>query len=223
MMNRTKGISYAPPRIRIEEKVSGFDILFHLANNKNDIADNRLVDAILRGSIPFDYHWSNPCATSTIVVYKGPNEVFGETVKSGSGCFKVPKDYQNMKDVALVLDNSTISITCPSGKLEFGKWILEGKASYALSFPTENGWYLQDGNTGMPIDIASSASDSTARYLVRSPFEHIGIVYRSFCETQERYILLDVSLIYAYNVPFIEDWPHERAGRATPHRKLLRK
>jgi hypothetical protein len=156
-----------------------------------------------------------------VVAYKGPNELFGEAVKSGYGLFKVPKDYQNMKDVALVLDNSTISITCHSGHPESGEWILEGKASYAISFPTENGWYLQDGNTGLPFDIASSASDLAARFLMRSPSEYVGMVYRSFRKTEERYILLDVPLASACNVPFVEGMPSTHTGRITP-RNLLR-
>jgi len=114
--------------------------------------------------------------TGTVLVCEAPGKEFGKTVEYQGIVFEVPKEYQGVKNVALVLDNSTIKME----QLSDGKILLTAKVSKSHEYPTENGWGIPDTDTGIPTEVTDDHPDpkDCYRYLLRSRGPYIGPIVR---------------------------------------------
>src|SRR5271157_2676941 len=128
----------------IKRDVSGYDLLELLAKGKK-IADNRCIDTELQSKVQVKKEFSESALilTTTIAIYGAPGEAFGKTVEYDGVIFNVPEEYRGIINKALIMDSSTISIKHSSGKT-----LLDGRVLKALDFPTKNGWYATDEDTG---------------------------------------------------------------------------
>jgi len=198
-MTRTFTKTQTPQKIvLIETDITGHRVLEMLSEGRK-IADNKSTDAELQSS-----EWKNHCDsyprwTSTIVINEVPDKAFGEKVEYHSIVFEVPREYQGMKNTALVLDSSTINLT-KQGR----NGLLSGKILRAQEYPKEEGWYLPDEVTGIPTSASeSSSSDPEARYLWRTSEARVGPVARDSGDYARRrivgvYVRLDVALQMAF-------------------------
>jgi hypothetical protein len=113
--------------------------------------------------------------TGTVLVCEAPGKEFGKTVEYQGIVFEVPEKYQGKKDVALVLDNSTLKIEARNGKL----W-LTAEVGKCHTLPAENGWGIPDTDTGIPTEVTDGHPDPKDCYrcLLRSRIPYIGFIAR---------------------------------------------
>ena len=182
--------------------VTGRRVLEILAEGRK-IADNTSTDAELQSGEWKTFRDSYPRWTSTILVNAAPGKALGDMVEYKGIIFEVPQEYRKMKDIALVLDSSTLRLTT-QGRLN-------GKVLAAQSYPGKDGWYLPDKTTGIPTADERSPSDSEARYLWRASGARIGPVGRGFfdagCASGWRYVLVGIysRLDIPFEVAFVGD------------------
>jgi hypothetical protein len=115
-------------------------------------ATNKEVDKYLQSGKGDDMVY-----TGTLLVYKEHGYALGEQIRDNNLIFEVPKQYQWMKNCALVLEHPNFTI---KGRL------LKGEVSKVIrSFPAFEGWYLVDGDTGIPRGREVSMYEDSARWL----------------------------------------------------------
>ncbi|MHB1830717.1 MAG: hypothetical protein ACYCO0_04970 [Candidatus Micrarchaeaceae archaeon] len=132
------------------------DALKHTATSRERLATNREVDSILLTGL--SALMGQIVLTGTVAVYQAPNAPFGESVVYQDITFNVPKEFQELSNAALVLENPYIK-----------NGIMKGKnIRLVADFPTEFGCYPVDENTGLPHGTRTGASERQARYLWRA-------------------------------------------------------
>ena len=113
--------------------------------------------------------------TGTVLVCEAPGKEFGKKVECQGIVFEVPEKYQGKKDVALILDNSTLKIEVRNGEL-----LLTAEVWKCHTLPAENGWGIPDTDTGIPTEVTNKHLDpkDRYRYLQRSDGPYIGPIVR---------------------------------------------
>lgn len=112
------------------------------------------------------------------IIYMSPGQQFGSVVKFKDTIFKVPKEFQKLSDAALVLPSMSFNVSEAWGRtlitVKNGK-----KINVVENFPANDGWYMCDEKTGMPVNTGSSSNNQSARYLFRRyDDQYVGLVIR---------------------------------------------
>lgn len=196
----------------IEKNVTGYKVLEYLSQGRK-ILDNKSADAELQSGEWEKTRDSWPRWTSTIVVNEAPGVKFGKTVKYQGIVFEVPKEYQGLKDTALILDNSTIKM-----EEQNGEKLITAKVSKSQEYSAEEGWLIPDADTGIPTKVKDSSSDPNARYLWRTSGARVGPVARGFYYGYygRRVVYVDYGLDVGLGVAFAEQDKQEQAGKLVP-------
>ena len=130
--------------------------LKHTARRKERLATNNEVDHVLRAGLSL--LTGQAFLTGTVAVYPAPNTPFGESVAYQGITFKVPREFQELSNAALVLENPSIKNGIMRGK---NVWLV-------TDFPIGFGCYPVDENTGLPHGRPTNISERQARYLWRA-------------------------------------------------------
>ncbi len=192
-----------------EKNVTGYKVLEYLSQGRK-ILDNKSTNAELQSGEWQKTRDSWPRWTSTIVVNEAPEVKFGKVVEYQNVSFEVPKEYQGRKNVALVLDSSTLKMEKQDEKV-----LLSAKVLKSQHYPEENGWSMPDEDTGIPTGSKDSSSDTNARYLWRTSRTRIGPVARGF-GYYGRDVAVNGGLDLGFGVAFAEQDKQGQAGKTVP-------
>ncbi len=130
--------------------------------------------------------------TGTVVVYTAPNRPFEALVKNNNLVFEIPERYRENPNIALVLTHPNFTIE----KQDNGLYVLKGKITNVVyDFPAENGWYLTEDKTGIPMWQQVPETSQHARQLMRSIYASVSPVFRGrsgpYCENRWRNVYLN--------------------------------
>jgi hypothetical protein len=122
--------------------------------------------------------------SGTGIFYAAPGKEIGSQIQFRGIVLEVPKEYQGLKDAALLLEHPDFWLRSTSDILMTeGKLITEGKIiGVTYDFPRKDGWYLTD-EFGIPQGKEVSpnyqiSQNPNARYLYRVNGEYGGVVAR---------------------------------------------
>ncbi|MGI0134135.1 MAG: hypothetical protein ACREBW_04170, partial [Candidatus Micrarchaeaceae archaeon] len=198
-----------------EETMTLIQLLEHAKTTP--VPSNMQVDGpILRREL---HEWIR---TGTLTVYEKPDRKLGETIEFQGIIFKVPKEHQGRKNIAL-------SINLAPGSFTFEDGIITPKGVHVTeNLPKEDGWYLTDA-WGIPTGEEVDPSNPEARYFYRRDGKaYIGSVVRNGGyggEYDWRYVILDNWAAGDLRVAQFEDARETGAAQDTKPReagKLLR-
>jgi len=145
------------------------------------MASNLELDAILQTDAWKEFQDAFPCWSGTLVAYKAPGVPFGETVEFEGLTFKVPKKFQMKTNCVLVCNH-------PDFKRNGGVFV-PGKSLRCIAFPSTDGWYLPDKESGIPSGEKSNSNAD--RYLWRRGGDYVGLLVRGvgyFFVDDRRYV-----------------------------------
>ena len=113
--------------------------------------------------------------TGTIVIYKAPNQPFGEVVSFDGFTFTVPETFRGLKNCALAVEYPDFDVT-PDGKLVVPD---ESTIHLIQNFPnTSSTWHMVHAATGIPHGRAVKKTNENARSLFRLNHSYVGILVR---------------------------------------------
>ena len=153
---------------KIEGDHAALDALKLAESEGRSLATNLEVDAFLQMDEWRQFSSAFPVWTGTLVAYKAPGVPFGETVEFEGLTFKVPKKFQMKVNCVLVCNH-------PDFKRDGGIFI-PGKSLRCIAFPSTDGWYLPDKESGIPNGERSNSNAD--RYLWRRGGDYVGLLVR---------------------------------------------
>jgi len=177
----------------MDKDVTGYDAL-KLAGSV-PIANNKFIDSLLRSGEWQKHRELFPAWTGTVIIYEAPGRSFGKFVQSENVLFEIPREYQGLKNSALVLESPNLKV-----EEHDDKHILTGKIVKIKDFPASDGWYGADKDTVIPQGEKISSSREDARYLWRRNEQYIGPVarYYDFYGFYYLFYIYDWRLVFAY-------------------------
>jgi hypothetical protein len=161
------------------------------------LANNKALDSWYAQSraTAFPLIWSG-----TGIVYAAPGEKIGSKIQFNRLVFNVPKRYQGMRDIALLLEHPDFRIEEVDGVLTVKGNVI----GVTHNFPKRSGLYLTD-EFGIPRgkELFSDDSNPELRHLDRADGEYVGAVVRTSKEgiwstTQSRFLMF-LEVIASYD------------------------
>lgn len=133
--------------------------------------------------------------TGTLIAYRKPGEKLGSEIAytdsqtSETYIFRVPVQFQNEVDCALVVQHSILEngasniiyhpIQNGAGIAYEIKITDESSIQLIRDFPAKNGWYLPENSCGIPVGSGVESDNDAARYFWRvTDASYIGLVAR---------------------------------------------
>lgn len=196
-------------------QVTFFEALKLIPEGKRLIT-NKECDMILQNKEELEKHkdlfdcWADPT-----LIYEASDKPFGEFIKTPYFIMDIPKQFQGMKNVALAISSSHYKFQDD----KYGNKFIrpeEDKIKLIQNFPSNNGWYNTDPETGVPYGQEISSSNPEARYLYRRSEAWIGPLvryYDGFYVDVRRYVYCDGGPDGARGVGVVETSSKEVSSR----------